>query len=73
MSNEAENEYVPTREAKTILKVTSTQGVWNVIERAKRKHKDLMVRTRNIGTEEKPRYLINRNDLIKVAELMGKL
>lgn len=71
MDEPEQPEWIPTREVMAILHVTSTQGVWYIIARAEREHK-ILVRRRNIGTEEMPRYLLNRFDIELVAQAMGK-
>jgi hypothetical protein len=68
----AEDNWITVREAQPLLKVTTTQGVWNVITRAERQH-GVTVSRRNIGTDEKPRYLLDRADVETVAKVMGKL
>lgn len=66
------NDWITVRQAFPILKVTTTQGVWNVITRAERQH-ELTVQKRNIGTDVKPRYLLLKTDVEIVAKAMGKL
>jgi uncharacterized protein (DUF1697 family) len=68
----AETEWITVREAQPLLKVTTTQGVWNVIERAQRQH-GVTVKRRNIGTDEMARYLLDKSDVENVARVMGKL
>jgi hypothetical protein len=69
---EMDIDWITTRDAAVILNVTSTQGVWNVIERARRYHQ-LTVRLRNIGSDKKPRYMLAKDDVETVAKAMGKL
>lgn len=64
--------WITVREAFPLLKVTTTQGVWSIITRAERKH-GVKVERWNIGTDDKPRYLLNKADVENVAKAMGKL
>lgn len=62
-----QNEWISTAIAAEILEVKSTQGVLNIV-RGEHKPYQWIVRYLNVGTDDKPRYILNREDIEQLAK-----
>jgi hypothetical protein len=61
-------EWIRTAEAAKILGVKSTEGVLVIVRGKNRDNPNWIVRYLNVGTDDMPRYMLNKEDIIELAD-----